>query len=146
MGVFKGLIETVFKSQRAGYLVLAIIMAVPVYLQISSGLFDVDKAAMQEISKEHSGEICVFFRGISTEENYFELENYDRVMAMRITPREEEEEADTALLAEEKSVVVYVPSDKEPEDCFNRIREYNPELTNSEKLYNAYYSNVYRLY
>lgn len=146
MGVFKGLIETVFRSQRVGYLVLMTVMAVPLYLWISSGLYDVDKAAMQEISKEHSGELCVFFRGISTEENYFELENYNRVMAMRLIPREDEEEADTTLLAEEKSVVVYVPSDKDPEDCFNRIREYAPGLKNSEKMYNAYYSDAYRLY
>ncbi len=146
MGIFKGLIETVFKSQRVGYLILVVIMAVPVYLWISSGLYDVDKAAMQEISKEHSGEICVFFRGISTEENYFELENYDRVMAMRITPRSDEEDIDTPGLLEEKSVVVYVPLNTEPEECFERIREYNPKLTNYEKLYKAYYSDAYRCY
>ena len=146
VGVFRPLILKIFRSETFGYFVLTVVMAIPLYLWVSGGLYDVNKAAMQEISKEHSGEICIFFRGISTEENYFELENYDRVMAMRLIPREDEEEGDTALLAKEKSVVVYVPSDKDPEDCFNRIREYDPELTKSEKLYNAYYSNVYRLY
>lgn len=143
VGLFSEMIREIFRSETFGYFVLLIIMAVPLYLQITAGLYDVNKAAMQEISKEHANDICVFFRGISTEENYFELENYDRLMAMRLTPAEREDENDLHLLAREKSIVVYIPSDKDPEEYFERIREINPKLENAERLYRAYYSDAY---
>ena len=137
------LLRRLFRSEKAGILIFILIMAIPLYSKVRAGLYDVNKAAMDSLSKEHHEDICVFFRGISTEENYFELMNYDRLMAMRLNPEEGEEPGDTALIAGEKEIVIYVPEGKDPEDYFSRIREIDPELVSAERLYKAYYSDAY---
>ncbi|MBQ6967240.1 MAG: hypothetical protein IJP84_04990, partial [Lachnospiraceae bacterium] len=137
------LLRRLFRSEKAGILIFILIMAIPLYSKVRAGLYDVNKAAMDSLSKEHHEDICVFFRGISTEENYFELMNYDRLMAMRLNPEEGEEPGDTALIAGEKEIVIYVPEGKNPEDYFSRIREIDPELVSAERLYKAYYSDAY---
>ncbi len=137
------LLRRLFRSEKAGLLILVLIMAVPLYLKVKAGLFDVNKAAMGSLSKEHHNDICVFFRGISAEENYFELMNYERLMAMRLRPEEGEEPGETYLIGNEKEIVIYVPEGKDPEEYFLRIREINPELKTAERLYKAYYSDAY---
>ncbi len=132
-----------FRSEKAGLLILALVMAAPLCLQIRSGLYDVDKAVMQELSKSHSKDICVFFRGISAEENYFELENYERVMAMRVTAKEGEDRGDTDLIKNEEEVVFYVPAGKTAEECLNRIQGIDPGFKTAERLYKAYYSEAW---
>ncbi len=98
---------------------------------------------MQELSKEHGEDLCVFFKGISTEENYFELWNYNRVMAMRLDPEENEDPGMSGIIGNESEIVIYVPKDRDPEDYFERIREINPDLSECERLYKAYYSDAY---
>ena len=137
------ILRRLFRSEKAGLLILVLIMAVPLYLKVKAGLFDVNKAAMGSLSKEHHNDICVFFRGISAEENYFELMNYERLMAMRLRPEEGEEPGETYLIGNEKEIVIYVPEGKDPEEYFFRIREINPELKTAERLYKAYYSDAY---
>ncbi len=140
---FFPVLKALFKSPAAGLVIFMLVMVMPLYGKIKSGLFDVNKAAMQSISKEHSGDICVFFRGITTEENYFELKNFGRLMSMRLNPEEGEDPGDTVKIKGENEIVIYVPDGKDPEQYFQRIRDINPELTAAERLYKAYYSDAY---
>ena len=120
-----------------------LIMAIPLFSKIRAGLFDVNKDAMKQLSKEHGKDICLFFTGITAEENYFELENYERLMAVRLKPKDTDEEGDLKALENEREVVVYVPSDKDAEPYFERVRSINPGLKEAERLYKAYYSDAY---
>ncbi len=138
-------IGKVFKNEAAGLLILLFILALPLIKEVRGGLYDVNKAVMQELSKEHGKDPLVFFKGISKEENYFEIMNYDRVMNMRLKPEENEDPGETEELKTEDEIVVYVPEGKDPEDYFSRIREINPDLTEAERLYKAYYSDAYIL-
>ncbi|MBO6148418.1 MAG: hypothetical protein J6O55_03675 [Lachnospiraceae bacterium] len=139
------IVRRLFRSEFAGLIAVLIIFAIPFYGKIRAGLFDVNKAAMQSLSKEHSEALCIFFSGIPTEENYFELENYKRLMAMRLKQKSKENKGDALAIADESEVVIYVPEGGEPEEYFERIREINPYLTEDERLYRAYYSDAYLL-
>ncbi len=136
-------IRFLFKEERAGLVILMLIMAIPLYSKIRAGLFDVNKDAMKQLSKEHGQDICLFFTGITAEENYFELENYERLMAVRLKPKDTDEEGDIGAVSKEKEVIVYVPSDKDAEPYLERVRSINPGLTKAERLYKAYYSDAY---
>ncbi len=138
-------VRVIFRSERVGLIFLMLIMAAPMFSQIKDGLYDVDKAVMQQLSKEHSDDLCIFFRGISTEENYFELQNYDRVLGMKLNPGEGEEEGDIQTIRGEKELVVYIPSDRDVDEYLKRIREIDPGFKNMDRLYRAYYSDAYLL-
>ncbi len=136
-------ISFLFKDVKAGLIFFMLMMAVPMYLQVREGLYDENKAVMRDLSESHSDEICVFFRGISAEENYFELENYERLLAMRLEPKEGEDTGDTEKIRDEKEIVVYVPSGKTVEECLARIQEIDPGFEKTQRLYKAYYSEAW---
>ena len=139
MLAFTPIIQALFRSPILGLMLFPVIMMMPLFSEMGSGLYDSSKAEMQALATQHSDDYCIYFSGISNEENYFELELYRGIYAMKL-------DDDTPIIDEVASsdeLIVYIPEGKDPEPYFRRVQESCPDLTDTSRLYKAYYSDAY---
>ncbi len=136
---FIPVIQSLFRSPVLGLMLFPVIMMFPLFSEMANGLYDSSKAEMQSLAAEHSDDYCIYFGGIPNEENYFELEIYKGIYAMKFKDS-------TPIISEVASsdeLVVYIPEGADPEPYFERVQDSCPDLTDISRLYKAYYSNAY---
>ncbi len=136
---FIPIIQSLFRSPLLGIMIFPVIMMFPLFTEMADGLYDVSKAEMQSLASEHSDDYCIYFGGIPNEENYFELELYRGIYAMKL----KDDEPIMSEVASSDELVVYIPAGEDPEPYFQRVQDSCPNLTDVSRLYKAYYSDTY---
>ncbi len=142
---FLPLIDSLFRSQAAGTAIFCVLMAIPLYQKFSGGLFDVNKALMQQAAEAHSGDYCIVFGGFTKEENYFEFEKYRGLCQLKLKGGAVTRENLPPEIQNARELVVYIPWGKDAEEYFDYMEGLCPGLKTHERLYKAYYSDAYLL-
>ncbi len=130
--------NAVLRSGRLGMALIVLFFILPELSVLHSGLVDVDRRIIDEYSSLHSDDICLFYSGISPEENVFELRKFDRIYVYA-----DPEFTGVEGIAEADEVLIYIPAGEDIDPYINSVQRANPSLRYADRLYVAYYSTCY---
>ena len=139
--VLRPVINAIFALRPVGYAVLLLLFSMSLINEIRGGLYDVNKAIMQESSKEYSDDYCVLFTVSNPEENFFELMNFKGFYRIHM----DEDEGIDERISSADELVIYVPEKRTLEECVEYLQKFNPDLKYTRLLYKAYYADAYLL-
>ncbi len=139
--LIRPMIEFIFRAKPVGYLSLLLLFSLSLLTEIRGGLYDVNKAIMQETAARYSDDYCVLFTVSNPEENFFELMKYKGFYRIHMSSDEDIDER----ISTAGELVIYVPEKRTLEECVEYLQKYNSKLKNAELLYKAYYADAYLL-
>lgn len=131
-------LNNILKSSLLGLICISLFFIQPEVSSIKSGLVDVNRQIIDAYSSEHQNDICLYYAGITPEENVFELRKFDRIYTFN-----ELNFSEVSGLRSADEILLYIPDGEEPQKYVEAIQTENPSLKYVDRLYVAYYSTCY---